>query len=105
MSNSINWDMYDDIIAECKELGQRKNKDYGTKSLTMFGGMSIVIRINDKVQRINNLYETTLNDDKPNPFNPTQVETPFVDESIDDTLMDLINYTTYLLILRNGGIK
>ncbi len=95
---SMNWDMYDDILKECKKLGIAKNKDYGSESLKLFDGVAIVCRMNDKVQRINNIFESK------QMTGVSKLNNKF-EESIDDTLMDLINYTTYLLMLRKGGIQ
>jgi flagellar biosynthesis/type III secretory pathway protein FliH len=93
MTEEIDWEMYEKILQECKELGQFKNKQYGTASLKLFDGMAIVTRINDKVARLNHLMTSYQN--------PEQG----LDETIDDTLKDLINYATYLIILRKGGIS
>lgn len=91
-SNSgMDWEMYDDIIKNCKEIGIRKNKGYGTESLKLFNGTAILSRMNDKIQRLNNLWENKNN--------------TVPDETIDDTTDDLINYAIYLRMLRKGGIS
>lgn len=57
-----------------------KNKDYGNSASELykkFGLISYVIRINDKVNRINNIM-----------MNGNAVK----DETIEDTLLDLANY-------------
>jgi hypothetical protein len=51
----MNYKEYDLIIQECKELSQRKNKDYGDSSLLKFGGKGVLIRMNDKIDRLNNI--------------------------------------------------
>lgn len=76
-----------DIIEKHKQLCDKihkicsdKNKDYGNSASELFekfGLISYVVRINDKVNRINNLMK----------------HDPLVkDEKIEDTLMDLANY-------------
>ena len=86
----MNWDMYRDIHAACFEIAKRKNAAYGTKGLLSFKGLSILIRMNDKIDRLNNLMENPELD-------------ILKDETIEDTLMDLINYSTYFIMLRRGG--
>ena len=93
ISGCIDWEMYDRITASCRALGVSKNLQYGTASLKLFDGQAILMRINDKVARINMLGVQPYYQDSP------------VDESIEDTLMDLVNYTIYLMILRQGGIS
>ena len=76
------------IIEKHKELCDRihetcvaKNHDYGNsvnKLYDEFGLISYIVRINDKVNRINALVKT----------NDRQVK----DEKITDTLLDLANY-------------
>jgi hypothetical protein len=76
-----------DIIEKHKELCERihkicvdKNKDYGNSASELykkFGLISYVIRMNDKINRINNLIT-----------NSNLVK----DEAIEDTLLDLANY-------------
>jgi len=91
-TEKMNWLMYQQIQGACFEIAQKKSSGYGTAPLKLFGGKSILIRMNDKIARLNNIMENAdLNKLK--------------DESIDDTLMDLINYATYLIMLRRGGIQ
>lgn len=58
----------------------RKNKDYGdsaSKLYKEFGLISYVVRMNDKMNRINNLIKK---------------DNLVKDEKIEDTLLDLANY-------------
>jgi len=93
MTNEMDWEMYAKILHECEILAINKNKFYGTASLKLFNGLAIVTRINDKVARLNYLTTERLD--------PEQL----LDETIEDTLKDLINYSTYLIMLRRGGIS
>jgi hypothetical protein len=91
---SMDWEMYRKILKNCEELGIRKNREYGTASLKLFDGLAIVTRINDKTARLNNLFK-----------NHMEIPGPDLDNAIDDTLEDMINYAIYLMMLRHGGIK
>ena len=58
-----------------------KNHDYGNsfeQSYDTFGTVAAVVRMNDKMNRINRLYNNT--------------EIAKVDEKLEDTLLDLANY-------------
>ena len=70
---------FDKITDELKDTYIKKNHDYGNsfdKSIDKFGLTAAVVRMNDKMERLNSL----LNKDAK------------VDESIRDTVMDLANY-------------
>ena len=71
------------IMNENRELFIRKNKDYGN-SFEDFGLIGILVRINDKINRIKSLHEN----------NSIEVK----DEKIEDTLNDLYNYCILGLI-------
>ena len=83
---------YDLVVQQIKELFIKKQGDYGPNNISMGGNIglakiAIVIRINDKVQRLLNLLK---NDSTPN------------NESIEDSFMDLTNYGIMALILIRG---
>lgn len=67
------------------ELFKRKNKDYGD-SFEDFGLVGIIVRLNDKINRVLQLYES-LNTTNGKVYRPA-VE----DERIEDTIQDLYNY-------------
>ena len=81
------WDADVPILAKHKELCDRihetcikKNHDYGNSASDLykkFGLISYVVRMNDKMSRINSLINK---------------ETEVKDEKITDTLLDLANY-------------
>ena len=54
--------------------------------------LGIIIRMNDKIQRLLNIY-------KKNIFYEKGIEVP--DESIEDTCIDLMNYANMLIVLKN----
>ena len=76
----------------CKELNdiyERKNKDYGDsfgRSFAEYGMTMPCIRLDDKLQRLKNLTRNG--------------SASVNDESIEDTLLDLANYTIMTLIER-----
>lgn len=73
------FEAFDAITDELKDTYIKKNHDYGNsfnKSIDKFGLTAAVVRMNDKMERLNSL----LNKDAK------------VNESIRDTVMDLANY-------------
>ena len=90
--SEINFDNFDVVLEKCKELAIIKNKEYGVKNLLIFDGFGILTRMNDKMARLNNLFETEeywgLKRD--------------IKETLNDTLLDLINYAVYLYLLKNN---
>lgn len=66
-----------------KELFKKKNKDYGS-SYEDFGLIGIIVRLNDKINRLKRL---TISKD-----------INIVDEKIEDTINDLYNYTILALM-------
>ena len=79
------------IHASCRILGANKNKDYsGTLDpIGVTGLPGISTRLLDKVSRLSSLVQ-------PN------AEQKVKDESIRDTLMDMINYASYGIMLLDG---
>ena len=79
------------VMKECTELGMRKNNDYsGAKkidNIAMTGVEGISVRLLDKVSRLYSL---------------TKVESQVKDESVEDTLKDIINYAGYGVLLLRG---
>ena len=78
------------ILAPVAELLQRKNADYGdsyNETRREFGPVAILMRLNDKFARLK-----TLTNQK------AQVD----DESIEDTLEDIIGYCTLELRYRRS---
>ena len=76
------------LLDEMHDLYIRKNRDYGssvTDTYEKFGLTSFLVRLSDKLNRVTNL---TLN----NKDNLVQ------DEKVQDTLMDLANYSILALI-------
>lgn len=82
---TVDWDNYDQIIKDAKALAFKKSNDYGVESLTAFGSQGCLIRLYDKSNRLKNLME--------------KKEQLVVDEKIEDTCLDIINYSIYLIMM------
>ena len=73
-------DKHKELCDRIHETCVRKNHDYGNSASELyekFGLISYVVRMNDKMNRINNLVKK---------------EAEVEDEKIEDTLLDLANY-------------
>jgi len=92
--SKINFDNFDVVLKMCKELAVFKNKQYGVKNLLVFNGLGILTRMNDKIARLNNLLE--------NIEKTVEIYEKQTKETINDTLLDLINYTVYLYLYKNN---
>lgn len=83
-----------DITNSLTKIYQAKNQDYGNsfeKSLYKFGLVASIIRLSDKMNRIESLSQTK-----------AKVES----ESIEDTLLDLANYAIMTVIwLRKSRVN
>ena len=84
-------DYFNDIVEEMKEIHERKNADYGNnfhKRFEKWGFLTALLRLSDKMERLENIYE--------------KGEIQVKDESVYDTLIDLANYAVMTAVeLRN----
>ena len=90
-SEELSADLRAILEKELLPLVEAKGHDYSGTHDTFdnfreFGSRGILVRINDKVKRLKNILESGKQE--------------VMDESIEDTLHDLINYSNYMLILR-----
>ena len=92
------WDLdnstFSNILRKMNALYRRKNSDYGDsfkQTMNKFGLVSSIIRLNDKLNRLNNLV--------------TSDKKPEINESIQDTLLDLANYCVMTLAYLEDGKK
>ena len=82
-----------DIVIEIVDLLVRKNHDYGDENLVKHGLLGIIVRLDDKLSRLNNLYKKE---------NKNGMVT---DEKIEDTIKDIIGYgLNSLRLMREGRI-
>mgnify|MGYP001186281789 CR=1 FL=1 len=78
-------DLIKDTCDEIKNLLLRKNHDYGnsfSKQYEKYGMVSGLIRLDDKMSRLDSLMK----------------KEALVDESVEDTVMDIAGYAVLLLI-------
>jgi hypothetical protein len=68
------------------ELFKKKNQDYGD-AFAKYGALGVLVRISDKLQRYQTITKNQI----------TLIE----DESLQDTLLDLHNYSAMALMLLN----
>ena len=73
----------------------RKNQDYGSEGLKRHGDFGVLIRLGDKLSRLDNLYKQ-----RNNPNDEELIETF---ESIDDSWLDSANYALIGQTLREIG--
>src|SRR4051812_48154197 len=76
------FDNFDRVLDAARDLFQQKSRAYGVANIAQSGEEGVLIRMSDKFARIRNK-------DIPG-------------ESVDDTLIDVINYSAILLLLRSG---
>lgn len=69
----------------------KKQHDYGSENISKFGIWGIVVRVHDKIARIENLLS-------PKRSGKNAVS----DETIEDTIIDIIGYSSVLLMFING---
>ena len=80
-----------EIAIEIADLVEKKNQDYGNsfdKTLAEYGNTAYFLRIEDKLSRLKNL---------------SKKDAAVADESVEDTLKDIIGYT--LLMINNKRNK
>ncbi len=78
------------VADDLGELMFRKQHDYGPGNILAFGEFGILVRLNDKLERLKNLYKKGVE-----PAN----------ESVEDTWADAANYAIIALMLRRGWFE
>lgn len=91
-NNNEYKDCFNEILEEMKEVHRKKNADYGNnfhKRYERWGFLTALLRLSDKMERLENIYE--------------KGEIEVKDESVEDTLLDLANYAVMTIVeLRNN---
>ena len=98
-----------DNFDKAYSLWCRKQHDYGDSNIRLgldlsssssecsqnnrLAQLGVVIRMNDKIQRLFNIYRKNI-------FYEKGLDVP--DESIEDTCMDIMNYANMLMVLLKG---
>jgi len=80
------------LMSEQFNLFCKKQRDYGPGNINAFGEFGILVRLNDKVERLKNLLN------KPQVGQLDKVVA--MNESIDDTWMDIATYALIALLVR-----
>ena len=75
------------VMDELRETMIEKQRDYGPGNIADFGDFGVLVRANDKMSRLKNLYKTG---DAPR------------NETVDDSWGDLANYAVIALMVRRG---
>lgn len=75
------------VLEESALLFAKKQADYGPGNIAKFGEAGLLVRLSDKLERLINLCTSNK---QPN------------NESIEDTLKDILNYAAIWLIVRRG---
>ena len=83
-NESKNKKCYDSTINMSRTLFMKKNEDYGDSFIT-YNFIGVLVRLQDKVNRLENLM--------------TKDEKNIIFESIEDSMMDSINYCILALML------
>lgn len=82
----ILFNKYEEIQEKTLKIFEKKNADYGD-AFAIYGTIGVLVRMGDKFLRIQSLIKKT--DYKGN----------VIDESINDTLLDLVNYAAMAVML------
>ena len=84
--------MIKDIALEVAELVEKKNRDYGNsfdKTVNEYGDTAYFLRVEDKISRLKSLANRDAE----------------VEESIEDTLKDIIGYTLLMINYKRSERK
>lgn len=76
-------------LSEMFEVFCKKQKSYGRGNISRFGEKGILVRVSDKLERLVRMVWQG-------------VENPLLDESINDTWIDMAVYAAIAIIVRKG---
>lgn len=80
-------DAFIDELEKMSVLFAKKQADYGPGNIAKFGEVGLLVRMNDKFERLTNLFVNRKNANN---------------EAIEDTLRDIANYAVIWLLVRQG---
>ncbi len=80
------------VVIENLQLLDRKQQDYGPANLIKFGAFGVVVRANDKMERIINLMKQR----------HEQGALDVKNEAVQDSMLDLANYALIAYVLETG---
>jgi hypothetical protein len=78
-----------ELLVDLFETFKKKQKSYGCDNIAEFGERGVFIRMNDKMKRLKNLVWEGKKD-------------PLQDETVDDTYIDLADYSLISILVRRG---
>lgn len=79
----------EEITEEIKNLLKEKNRTYGDKNIEKIGELGIIIRIEEKLERLKNMIEKNIKDK----------------ESIEDSWKDIVGYGIIGTMVNRGKWK
>lgn len=74
-----------DLLDDTEEMMLSRHKKYGAGNIAEFGELGLLVRLSDKLARLKNNQED------------------FTDESVDDTVQDIVGYALIWLMWRAGN--
>lgn len=77
--------MFDDLHRDCHDIMVERQRKYGPSNIPKFGMFGVLVRLNDKIERLNNMASSG-----------SLALVDFADESIEDTLIDVSNYANIM---------
>lgn len=86
------------VLLEQAVLVEGKQKDYGPKNISNFGIFGVIVRMNDKFERLKNLL---LEKDADGNI-VLKKSCEVANESVEDTFADNIGYSAIGLVVRKG---
>lgn len=86
-------DGLDSVLKDLRETMIRKQKDYGPKNITECGTIGVVVRMNDKLARLKNIFGITSGSFK---------QREATNESVEDSFIDVANYGIIALMLKRN---
>lgn len=89
------WKRYVEVLGKCQALSERKNADYAEEgdalaNFRTFGSYGVIVRLSDKLSRVINLVKRKGH------------RAEVADESIRDTLMDVVNYAAIAIVVMDA---